>query len=172
MNGTSPPVIFDFNTWVGMYGEFAGCTPAQGQGWFNRASYICGNEPSNPLNCTPGMLSDAIYLLTSHIAWLNAPRDINDNPAATGSAASSIVGRIDQASQGSVSVHAEMGEANVAFPTQAWVSSTKYGAEYVVLTGGVRTNRSVGPGFFLPGQPGFWPGWARGGGFWGGGGVY
>ena len=165
MNGTTPVVTFDFPTWIAGFPIFTAVGATLGQSYFNRASYLCGNEPSNQLNCTPGMLSDALYLLTSHIAWLNAPRDANGNPAATGQGASPIVGRIDQASEGSVSVHADIGEMNSAFPTAAWYNSTTFGAEYVAMTAGVRTGRYVGPGFYLPNQPGFWPGWARGGGF-------
>src|ERR1700722_3299466 len=139
----NPPVVFDFPTWTGAFPEFANCTTQQGQGWFNRATYICANSISNPMNRTPGMLADALYLLTSHIAWLNAPRDLNGNPAAAGVPASPIVGRVDQATEGSVSVHADMGDANAGSPSQAWYMQTKWGSEYWTMTAGFRTAIAV-----------------------------
>jgi Protein of unknown function (DUF4054) len=136
---TVVPVVFDFPTWVGMYGEFANCTALQGQGWFNRATFLCDNSQYNPVVSAPGMLSDLLYLLTSHIAWLNAPRDAQGNPAATGQPAPPIVGRINSASEGSVSVGADMGDATAGSPSQPWYMQTKYGAEFWAATAGVRT---------------------------------
>lgn len=145
---TTPVVTFDFATWSGLYPEFSACSPTQGQDWFNRASFLCGNEPSNPANRQPGMLQSLLYLLTSHIAWLNAPRDIKGNPAATGQPASPIVGRINTASEGSVSVGADMGDVTAGSPSQPWYMTTRYGAEYWAATAFVRTARYVAyPGF-------------------------
>ena len=163
MNAPTPLIAFDFPTWVGMYPEFAACSSQQGQGWFNRASVLCDNSACNPASCTPGMLSTLLYLLTSHIAWLNAPRDANGNPAATGAPASPIVGRINTASEGSVSVGADMGDANAGSPSQAWYMQTKYGAEYWADTAGFRTARYVAQPTFVPGPvyPGIYPRFGR-----------
>lgn len=147
----NPPVTFSYATWIGLYGEFAACTEQQGQGWFTRATFLCGNQASNPTACVPGMLESLLYLLTSHIAWLNAPRDANGNPAATGAPASPLVGRIDQATEGSVSVHADMGDVNAGGPSQAWYMQTKYGAEYWAATAGVRTGHYVALPTVVPG---------------------
>lgn len=159
----NPFVTYSFTDWTTAFSEFANCTAPQGQGWFNRASYICENSPRNPAACTPGFLADLLYLLTSHIAWLNAPRDAQGNPAATGVPASPIVGRINTATEGSVSVGADMGEANAAFPTASWYLSTKYGAEYLSATAGFRTARYVAEPTIVPGPvyPGY--GYVRGG---------
>jgi hypothetical protein len=157
MSSPHPFVTYSFMDWTGAFGEFSNCSPAQGQGWFNRASILFDNSACNPAACTPGMLSTLLYLLTSHIAWLNAPRDANGNPAATGAPSSPIVGRIDQASEGSVSVHADMGDADAAFPTASWYLSTKYGAEFVAATAGFRTAIAVSQPTFVPG-PVYYPG--------------
>src|SRR5580692_5928690 len=93
MNGQTPVVTFDFPTWIGLYPEFTAVGSTLGASYFLRASFLCGNEACNPANAVPGMLQSLLYLLTSHIAWLNAPRDANGNPAATGQSASPIVGR-------------------------------------------------------------------------------
>ena len=138
------PVVFSFTTWTGQYPEFAAVTPAMGQNYFNRATRFCANSFRNPaISCDDGTLDILLYLLTSHIAWLNAPRDANGNPAATGSLPSPLVGRIDQATEGSVSVHADMGDATAGSPSQPWYEQTKYGSEYWAMTAGVRTARAV-----------------------------
>lgn len=139
---TTPVVTFDFKTWIGQFAEFGACTPPQGQGWFNRATAICDNSACNPLfglDGTGQILSTALYLLTSHIAWLNAPRDGSGNPAATGQPASPIVGRINSAGEGSVNVGADMGDATAGSPSQPWYMQTKYGAEYWAILAPTRT---------------------------------
>ncbi len=146
----APPVTFDFATWVVLYPEFAAVAPVQGQNWFNRACFLCGNETCNPVFNVPGMLESLLYLLTSHIAWLNAPRDQFGNPAAIGSPPSPIVGRINTATEGSVSVGADMGDANAGSPSQAWYMQTRYGAEYWAATAGVRTARYVAQPTIIP----------------------
>jgi len=130
---TSPAVTFDFNTWIATVPTFANCSPEQGQAWFNRASIICTNNTCNPA-FADGNLPTLLYLLTSHIGWLEAPRDAQGNPAVTGSPASPIVGRVNSASEGSVSVGADMGDANAGSPSQAWYLQTKWGAEYWYAT--------------------------------------
>lgn len=141
MSNQNAVVIFSQPTWVGLYPEFSGITAIQGAGFFQRASILCGNNPRNPV-MTPdaGILTTLLYLLTSHIAALNAPKDANGNYSSAGGIPSSlIVGRIDQASEGSVSVHADMGDATAGSPSQPWYMQTKYGAEYWAMTAGIRT---------------------------------
>lgn len=137
------PVTFDPTAWKAAFPEFVACSDAQANSWFARASFICGNEACNPLNAVTGRLQMMLWLLTAHIGWLNAPRDANDNPASTGSPGSPIVGRIDQASEGSVSVHADMGDATAGSPSQPWYMQTKYGSEYWYGTADMRTARYV-----------------------------
>lgn len=161
---TSPvPVIFDNTYWTDGFPEFVNVGAPLGGRYFTRASYLCGNEPCNPLAGVDGMLSDALYLLTSHIAWLNAPRDANGNPAAAGMPASPLVGRINTATEGSVSVGADMGDANAGSPSQAYYMQTKYGAEYWAVTAAVRTARYVAQPTFVPGPvyPGLYPRFGR-----------
>lgn len=152
MSTPTPPVTFDAAKWKLLYPTFAACDPAQGQNWFNRATFLCGNQASNPANSTPGLLESLLYLLTCHIAWMEAPRDAFGNPAATGAPASPIVGRIDQAAEGSVSVHADMGDANAGSPSQAWYMQTKWGAEFWAATAGIRTGHYAAQPTF-PGGP-------------------
>lgn len=159
----TPVVTFDNNAWVAGYPIFANVGATLGQSYFNRASFICANNCRNPANATPGMLADLLYLLTSHIAWLNSPRDANGNPAATGQAPSPIVGRINSATEGSVSVGADMGDANAGSPSEAWYLQTTWGAEYWAATAGVRTGFYVANPTLVPGPvyPGVYPRFGR-----------
>src|SRR6185369_1059450 len=86
-------ITYDYNTWVLNFPEFAGCSPAQGQGYFNRAATIFENATCNPMYASQGVagFTTVFYMLVSHIAWLNAPRDAQGNAAATGQPASPIV---------------------------------------------------------------------------------
>jgi hypothetical protein len=159
----TPPVTFVFADWAAAFPLFANCDPTMAQSWFNRATFLCGNLPSNPTNCVPGMVQNLLYLLTAHIAFLNAPRDGSGNPAATGTPAPPIVGRINSASEGSVSVGADMGDVNAGGPSQAWYMQTTWGSEFWAATAAVRTFQYVpaprfGPGLLYTGRRGFFTG--------------
>jgi len=159
----NPPVTFNFETWTTLYPEFAAVAPVQGANWFVRASFLCGNQTSNPTICVPGMLESLLYLLTSHIAALNAPRDAKGGYAAVGSAPSPLVGRINSATEGSVSVGADMGDVNAGSPSQAWYMQTRYGAEYWAATAGIRTAHYVALPTVVPGPvyPGLYQRYGR-----------
>lgn len=155
----TPPVSFDYDTWIAGYPIFAGCTPTQGQAWFNRADLYFANDICNPAICV-GLTRFAMYLymLTSHIAWLSAPRDASGNPAATGQAPPAIVGRISSATEGSVSVTSEFGASGS--PSEAWFLQTPYGAEFWQATAQFRTarylaNPTVVAGTIFPFVPGY-----------------
>lgn len=148
------PVTFNFQTWVSMYPEFAGLNPTMGANYFNRATFLCDNSATNPIGTVtgnPDMIDTLLYILTSHIAWLNAPRGPDGLPAATGTPPPQIVGRINSATEGSVSVSSDVGDANAGSPSQAWYEQTRYGAEYWAMTAGIRTARYVrGPSSMPP----------------------
>lgn len=136
------PVTFSYDTWTAMFAEFAGLSAPQGQGYFNRACLICANSPANPMN-GDGILATMLYLLTSHIAWLNCPRDASGNPAASGAPAAPLVGRVANASEGSVSVQVEWNGGMDASGMQAYFTQTKYGAEYWAASAPYRTARYI-----------------------------
>jgi hypothetical protein len=154
MNAQTPPVTFVFADWIALYPEFAACSPAQAEGWFDRACILCANSLTNPVyvqTCSVSILRTVIYLLTAHIGWLNAPRDASGGAAANGAPASPLVGRIDSAAEGSVNVHADMGDSNAGSPSQAWYMQTKFGAEYWAMTAFVRTARYSALPTIVPG---------------------
>lgn len=160
MNGTSPPVVFDYPTWVAMFPEFSPLTPTQGAAYFMAAGTVCANAATNPANAD-GNLATLLYWLTSHFAWLLCPKDANGNPAATGNPASQLVGRIADASEGSVSVSTEWQMSADATALEKFFAQTKYGAAYWAMTSQYRTARYLArptivvngafPGVFGPG---------------------
>lgn len=154
------PVTFNLAKWIGMYPEFAAITEPMGQGYFNRAMFLCADTVFNPAAYVCGspnnMQETLLYLLTSHIAWLNAPRDGSGAPAAVGMP-TPLVGRISSATEGSVSVSADMGDANSGSPSQAWYEQTRYGAEYWAMTVGMRSARYVAGPSSMPYGAGGYP---------------
>jgi len=134
-------VAFDYNAWVAEFPEFAAISSGQATGFFNRATNIFANDGSGPV-CTTTQQSALLNLLTAHIAWLNAFRDANGMPSSTGTnPPPSVVGRINSATEGSVSVQSDMGDANAGSPSQAWYMQTRYGAEFWAGTAQFRTMR-------------------------------
>src|SRR5262249_32484280 len=94
-------------------------------------------------NTGAGPVTDAtlqlnyLNMLTAHIGWLLAPRGADGNPAAAGKPAPTLVGRISNASQGSVSVGVEWPTSGN--PSVAWSLQTPAGGFYGQATAGFRT---------------------------------
>jgi uncharacterized protein DUF4054 len=131
-------VTFDFARFTAAFPEFAALSPLQGQAFFNRACLLFANDQCNPA-FPDGNMEMLLFLLTAHLAWLNAPRDASGNPAATGTPPPPIVGRINSASEGSVSVGAEW--SGSGSPSEAWFLQSRYGAEWWQATAQYRTAR-------------------------------
>lgn len=141
-----PAVPFDYATWILRFPIFTAVSEPLAQLYFDEAGILCANNTCNPYYCS-GQLSVLLNLLTAHIAWLNAPRDTQGNPATTGTAPAPIVGRISSASEGSVSLSAE----NQYPPgTPQWYQQTQWGSEYWVLTANSRTMRYAAQPTFVP----------------------
>lgn len=134
------PVVFNYATWIAMFPLFSPLTTEQGQGYFNLACLVCANNACNPANAD-GNLATLLYLLTCHFAWLNCPKDPNGNPAATGQAASALVGRISNASEGTVSVQTEWPMDGSATAQEKFLAQTEWGAAYWAATAQYRTAR-------------------------------
>lgn len=131
-------VTFDPTAFVALFPEFAGCSTPQLQGYFDFSGLYCSNDICNP--AFPfGILPQLLSLVTAHLAWMNAPRDAQGNPASQGQPASPLVGRINTGSEGSVSVGAEYQSSGS--PSEAFFTQTKYGAEYWQATAQFRTGR-------------------------------
>lgn len=128
-------VVFNYATWVARYPEFAAVTEPTATLYFNEATIYLNNTDCSPVVDT-GKRAVLLNMLTAHIAALAAK---------AASPGGGIVGRIDSATEGSVSVHAEM----VTTPNSTWYMQTPYGAAYWQATAQYRTMKYV-PG---PVQP-------------------
>lgn len=128
-------VVFNYAAWVLAFPEFAGVTDPVAQRYFNEATLYLNNTPRSVVVDTTRRAA-LLDLLTAHIAKLYA------NIAA----GNDLVGRIDSATEGSVSVHAEMPGVTA---NSAWFMQTPYGAAYWQATAQYRTMRYV-PGPVTP----------------------
>jgi len=130
-------VAFDYTAWSARYPELAAfVAEPMAQAYFNEAQLYCDNTPCSPIHddSVGGQRSVILNMATAHIAAINAP--LNNQPS------SPLVGRISNATEGSVSVQTE----NLYPPgtVQFW-QQTKYGAAFWAATTQFRTFRYVAP---------------------------
>jgi hypothetical protein len=116
---------FDYSAWVARFPEFASVSSPLATLYFGEASMLLDNTDASPVPDASqrGVL---LNLITSHIAKL---------------AASDLVGRISQATEGSVSASAEYAAPDTG--TMAYWDQTKYGAQYWAMTAPLRTMQYV-----------------------------
>ena len=150
---TTGVVDFVQSDFLARYPEFGALAAAQPTVlglYFGEATLYLDNTLSSQVQQIE-QRTPLLYMLTAHIAALNG--------GVNGQSAPSLVGRINTATEGSVSVGADMGQVP---GTAAWYLQTKYGAAYWQATAAYRTARYVPgrsitplPGVFPPG--GIWP---------------
>jgi hypothetical protein len=121
--------VFDFATWAARYPELASISSVLAGAYFSEACLYLDNTDAS-------LVKDAnirlmlLNILTAHIAKMNAA--INGIPA------SDIVGRISNATEGSVSVGAEL-QLPQGIPQ--WYGQTRYGIAYWTAMAPYRTMR-------------------------------
>ena len=169
---TTPPTLgivtfgpADIAAFVVLYPEFAGFVTAgaspQLSNAFALATLVLNNTCQSRVQ-DAYQRQTLLWLLLAHIAFLTY--GTNDG-AGNVQPPPGIVGRINTAAEGSVSVGAEFG--GNGGPTQDWYTSSRYGAAYWVATSQYRTAVYLGPPQGGINGPGFgWPGY---GGFGSGG---
>src|SRR5438309_2122350 len=110
------PAIFDFPAWIARYPEFAEDVDAPlAQAFFAEASIYHRNDGGGPVQDPISQLA-LLNMMTSHIAQLYQVEN--------GAAVNELVGRITNASQGSVTVAAD---ADLGNGISQWLAQTKYG---------------------------------------------
>lgn len=124
-------VAFDIAGFRARYPEFVTVQDATLTAYFGEAGLYLNNTDTSLVTDT-AIRSTLLNMLTAHIAALNS--------GVNGEAPSPLVGRVSQASEGSVSVTADMGPVT---GSQAWFMQTKYGAAYWQASAGYRTFRYV-----------------------------
>lgn len=150
-------VAYDYAAWLVLYPQFSTTvtTSAQGQEYFDLATLYCANVDGAiiPYDTTvsPPILTRQriLYLLTAHIAQLMVGCVLGGSVIAPGP----IVGRVNSATQGSVSV----GTDSLGLPgTAAWFAQTQWGLMAYQAMAGFRTARyRASPGRFY--QPPAYP---------------
>jgi|SRR5215469_552203 len=148
-------VTFDYGTWAAQDPQQAAyISQQQATAAFNLATLQQANDGSGPINDAVIALT-LLNLVTSHVCALIYPVS---GPTSNPDPSSPLVGRISDATEGSVSVHAE----NDYPPGSAqWWQQSKYGSFWWEATAQFRTmrylpsRRASGPwgpfGFFQPG---------------------
>ena len=127
--------VFTYALWAAIFPELGLYTnSAQATQYWTEATMLLDNTISSPVQDV-AQRTMLLNLLTAHICQLRQP--LNGQPS------SPLVGRISEATEGSVSVKAEM---NVAAGSAQWFNQTKYGAQYWQMTLPFRSARyAIGP---------------------------
>jgi len=111
-------VTFNPTTFKVRYPEFSTIQDAVLQMFFDESTMLLNNTESSRV-VDVGQRSVLLNMLVAHIAFLNV--------GANGQQPNGLVGRINSATEGSVSVGTDYGQTN---NNQAWYLQTKYGAAY------------------------------------------
>lgn len=145
---------FIFQTWIGMFPEFAQILPQQAQGFFNQACIYLRNDGGSPVT-DPGVQTTLLYLLTAHIAARYVQSQGDATPGAPKDA-NTPVGRLADVAEGSVSASFQN---DYPAGTAQWYQTTKYGSDYWAATAQYRTMRyAVGCSRPARGFPVVYPG--------------
>jgi hypothetical protein len=124
-------VVFDPAAFKQRYPEFDSVSDDLLSAYFYEATIYLDNTDESRVKDL-GFRTVLLWMLTAHIAAINA--------GVNGESASPLVGRINNATEGSVSVGTDMGQ--VPF-TAAWFLQTKYGAAFWQATAPLRTMQYV-----------------------------
>ena len=137
--GTTP-YVFDYTVWTGLFPEMSSVSEQKAQNYFNLATLYIRNDGQGPIN-DPNMQAGVLNLATAHLAKLFAPQGDNGSPTTDGSEVISLVGRIANASEGSVKVQVDFPDQQ---PNAAWWNQTTYGAACWAVMKPFRTFRYMG----------------------------
>jgi len=118
-----PAASFDLSLFYARYPEFANVDADLLFAYFDEAGFYLNNTDSSPVVNVTQRLT-LLNMIVAHLSALNSAN------------ASGLVGRVSSATQGSVSVTADMGPVT---NSQAWYLQTKYGAAYWAATRPFRT---------------------------------
>jgi hypothetical protein len=109
---------FDYGLWSTRYPEFSNVSAMQAELLWEEAAIYHRNDGGGPVTSIP-MQQAMLNMLVAHLAMLNY--------GTAAAPASGLVGRISSATQGSVSVSADLTGAP---GTAIWFSQTSYGLSY------------------------------------------
>lgn len=125
-------VAFDYTAWSLRYPELAASVTAPlANIYFAEAQLYCDNTPSSPVTdwAPGGQRAMFLNMITAHIAALNKP------------GASALVGRISNATEGSVSVQTQLDGEQLH--GRAFWAQTRYGLAFWQASAQYRTMRYI-----------------------------
>ena len=140
--------VFDYGAWLSRYPEFAGAVDeSRAASFFVESGLYLDNSDCSPVEDAATRLL-LLNMLVAHIAALAGVLE-------PGGAPSGLVGRVSSASEGSVSVSAELG---LEPGTAAWFQQSSYGLSFWQATKRWRSARYVpGPGYVADPWRAPWP---------------
>lgn len=163
--GTTP-ATFSYPAFIAQFPEFENVDEATISGWYTVAgATVCRNDGGGPVQ-NPATQTVLMNFATAHLIQLFAAQ-VNGQPntESPGSPSPNSVGRIQSATEGSVTISTEMPQPPSG--TAAWWLQTKYGAFWWQATAPYRTFRyKPAPGRYF--GPMYTSGPAPGFGFWAG----
>lgn len=123
-------VNYTYDQWIAVYPQFSSTVTSAAftTTLYPLAQQYCRNDGGGPVT-TSQIQTNLLGLMCAHIAQLVFGSSTQP--------LSPLVGRISDASEGSVSVKAEMPPAGN--PTQAWLQQTQFGTMFWVATSPYRT---------------------------------
>lgn len=122
-------VVFDPTAFKARYPEFGTVAESLLTLYFGEATMYLDNTDCSRVTDIP-QRTVLLNMLTAHVAAMNGT-------GVGGKGASGLVGRVNSATEGSVSVSVDY--ASTASGTMAWYLQTPYGAAYWAATGRYRT---------------------------------
>lgn len=125
-------VQFNYAQWLSAFPAFASIGQMTAQSYFDLATSVHRNDGGGPVTSAAQQLT-LLNLLTAHIAQLFSPQGSGQGGG--------LVGRINSATQGSVSVQAAY--SNNVTEQMAWFIQTQYGALYWTASAPFRTMRYI-----------------------------
>jgi hypothetical protein len=138
--GTTP-FVFNYSAWVQTFPELQGITQPAALNYFSMATLYVRNDGRGPIN-DPNLQATLMNLTTAHVAKLLSQQTAGVPTTDGAEPPGGVVGRITSATEGSVSVQAEMPEQPQG---AAWWNQTTYGAMAWKMMAPFRTMRYVGP---------------------------
>lgn len=146
---TRGQAVFAQAEFVAIYPEFTGIPSAQNQESFTEATLLLNNGPCSRVQDANIRLS-LLYMLTAHLSYLeygtnDGAGNVNTPPG--------VVGRIANASEGSVSVSTSYADSTTE--SLAFFSQTKYGTRFWQATMQYRTMHYIPAPQSGPNGPGF-----------------
>lgn len=126
-------VVFDPATFKVRYSEFSTVADSLLGLYFGEATMYLDNTDCSRVSDIP-QRTVLLNMLTAHVAAMNGS-------GVSGKGASGLVGRVNSANEGSVSVSADYVTATNG--TMAWYLQTPYGAAYWAATGRYRTMQYI-----------------------------